>query len=427
MPDPASPPATGFPPPAAPTVAAAPGAGREFFHAPRLTGQGAAFLLLTALAGFLAFLLGSQYILLLFSLCAATLAAAGLHARLLLRGLRAVRTLGHPIFSHSSFQVTLRLSNDGLFPLTALRLVDAPRAGEHVRAASPPSLYLPLVPGRGEAEVRYMGRMFGRGRAEWDRVVVETEAPFGLFRGRVELDCASSALVYPRAVALPARLRLDALVSPSEVEVAAVHRGAEELVGLREFRPGDNPRWIHWRTSGRVPGQLLVRDFATPSTRRVLLVVDSRRLPLGARAMERRLGAAASLAASLALELLRVGSGFTLIAAAPQPLALDVTQDSRSLWEALEVLALLEPSDGLGVSELLAVLPASQCEGATVLAVTTQRHPHPPADHPDAVFFPAERPYRPAEARPPAAASATATAARRAAPRPGPRRPRRQE
>src|SRR5437660_379518 len=30
--------------------------------------------------------------------------------------------------------------------------------------------------------------------------------------------------------------------------------------GLRPFRPGDSPRWIHWRSSAR-RGELLVREF----------------------------------------------------------------------------------------------------------------------------------------------------------------------
>lgn len=45
-----------------------------------------------------------------------------------------------------------------------------------------------------------------------------------------------------------------------------------DIHGLRPFRAGDSPRWIHWRTTARV-GELMVREFDRASGPRLTIVV----------------------------------------------------------------------------------------------------------------------------------------------------------
>jgi uncharacterized protein (DUF58 family) len=53
-----------------------------------------------------------------------------------------------------------------------------------------------------------------------------------------------------------------------------VHRAAQdEFHGLRPYRPGDSPRWVHWRTSAR-RGELMVREFEDLPSENLLLVFD---------------------------------------------------------------------------------------------------------------------------------------------------------
>jgi len=52
----------------------------------------------------------------------------------------------------------------------------------------------------------------------------------------------------------------------------------EEFVGAREYRPGDNPRSIHFALSLRLaefPHQLAIREYEDPSTEDVLVVLDT--------------------------------------------------------------------------------------------------------------------------------------------------------
>jgi uncharacterized protein (DUF58 family) len=87
---------------------------------------------------------------------------------------------------------------------------------------------------------------------------------------------------------------------------ARARRG--EFESLREFRPGDDPRDIHWRTSAR-RGRCFVRQFEGNTGRLVVLALDdaqAKESPLG-RDPEAPFEAAVSLAASAALVLLRQG------------------------------------------------------------------------------------------------------------------------
>jgi uncharacterized protein (DUF58 family) len=46
-----------------------------------------------------------------------------------------------------------------------------------------------------------------------------------------------------------------------------------DYYGLREWRPGDSQRWIHWRTSAKL-GELAVRQFEQQRSRDLILVLD---------------------------------------------------------------------------------------------------------------------------------------------------------
>lgn len=361
---------------------------------PRLTRHGIAFLLLTALAGVFAVVLGSHYIFLLFAALLGMFATATLHARLMLKGVRVTRAAEHPIFSHQPFEVTLRFVNDKWLPVACLRVVDGPLSNEMVRHDAVPSGFVPLIPPQGEASLVYRARVFGRGWGEWTHTTVGTDAPFGLFRSEVELPCASRELVYPRVLPVMAQLRLEALFAPSEMDVVAGHRGNEEFVGLREFRGGDNPRWIHWKASARLPSQLLVREFDSPRIRRVVLAVESRVDPQDRRRLLRRLENSVTIAASLAGTLVRSTPMLTFVTASPEPVLVDLTPDSRSLRELLERLALLTPSQDLGIRDLLALLPPGRLEGAAVVAVTLRTEPSLLAEYPGVLMISAEQPSR---------------------------------
>src|SRR5262249_56825539 len=133
--------------------------------------------------------------------------------------------------------------------------------------------------GGGPAGLRALPGPLGRGRPGWGGLWVGSSSPFGLL-GRARLLAApEDVLVLPAL----GRLRRDRLRLPGGLEAvrrpsrhAVVTPGAQaELHGLRDYRPGDSPRAVHWRSSAR-RGRLLVREFEEPPGDELLGVLDPR-------------------------------------------------------------------------------------------------------------------------------------------------------
>jgi uncharacterized protein (DUF58 family) len=105
-----------------------------------------------------------------------------------------------------------------------------------------------------------------RGAYAWRALVAVSGYPFGLVQRRLVLAPAVPIVVLPRLGKLH-RGQLRSVLPPVGLAegrtsyAAHRHAGARaEFHGLRAFRSGDSPRWIHWRTTARC-GELMVREF----------------------------------------------------------------------------------------------------------------------------------------------------------------------
>jgi uncharacterized protein (DUF58 family) len=139
--------------------------------------------------------------------------------------------------------------------------------------------------------------------------------------------------------------------------------GQTEFHGLRAYRPGDNPRWIHWRSSAR-RGALMIREFEEYPNDDLVLLVDPSADAIYHGAPFERL---CSLAASICWEWCRQkGDHLTLLIAGPTPVCLEGPTGPTLLASALRALARLQP--------------APRDDGAATLAVLRER-PQPPTAH----------------------------------------------
>lgn len=114
-----------------------------------------------------------------------------------------------------------------------------------------------------------------RGVLEFESVVMAGADPLGLFRQVSLQPLKDKLLVLPRRYpiphfALPGSMRYQ----QGGVALAAAVGESEEFVSLREYRPGDPLRHIHWRSWARV-GKPIVKEFQDEFFVRHALILDT--------------------------------------------------------------------------------------------------------------------------------------------------------
>ena len=181
------------------------------------------------------------------------------------------------------------------------------------------------VPRMGWSETRVVGPL-RRGPVGARGWVLDSGDPLGFFRRRGPSIDSELALVLPRFMSLTSRTQ----VREVEASVAAPRAGSgTEMFGVREYRPGDPLRRIHWRSSAR-HGELIVREFEPPGAQTLGIFCDP--FPATTEAADQ----IARLAASEAWDCLSAGGRVVVWAPGAEPSRPD---QARSLWALLEWLA----------------------------------------------------------------------------------------
>lgn len=123
------------------------------------------------------------------------------------------------------------------------------------------------------ARVELVRAALKRGRFESGPVTLRSAAPFGLVRSSRVVQVVSEVTVVPSWVDLTSFPILEPSSSPSDVLHERARTGAgEEFLAVREFRPGDPLRSVHWRSTARA-GTLVVREFEQEIASRVGLLL----------------------------------------------------------------------------------------------------------------------------------------------------------
>ncbi|RMF84164.1 MAG: DUF58 domain-containing protein, partial [Nitrospinota bacterium] len=242
----------------------------------------------------------------------------------------------------------------------SLHLIDQPLPSPPSSSLFHASL-LRLAPGQ-SLSLHVQGCLTRRGQQEFQQVEIRTRFPFGFFEKSRLLTIPGSLVVLPAL----GELDLVPLLRGGEAQqqwqkVVAQRGGEEEFHSLREYRSGDNPRRIHWRSSARQQ-RLMVREFEQEERPAVSILLDTRLSGQPTPQEQAALETAISFAATLTLRLLERGFQVTLAAYTPHLTVQTVSGGPQKALPVLKTLALLVPNRERGIGELYQevrpVLPA---------------------------------------------------------------------
>jgi uncharacterized protein (DUF58 family) len=263
-------------------------------------------------------------------------------------------------------RATLRARRSGGLVAAGIEAVD------HV-AGRPVPVLLPRM-GRGRtAAVDYQIPTDRRGVLDIGPLDLHRRALAGLAGRRAVLGGTVRVRVLPRV--LPVRgMPYGVRRGHAGVDERVPH-GGTDLVGLREYAPGDDLRRLHWATSART-GTLMVREDADPSIAQLTLLIDDRAASYPDGDIEDAVEVAASLAVAAAenehgVRLLTVCGQLDITELATPGLPVGVA--ARSLVSALAEVAALdadtEPAPlPVAALDVVVVLTGARADLAALLA-----------------------------------------------------------
>src|SRR2546426_1091854 len=134
---------------------------------------------------------------------------------------------------------------------------------------------VPTVPSRTTVEVRVTATPRRRGRARFLGVSVARPDPLGLVRALRQHDLPDALVILPKRYPLPPlQLPGTRRYQPGGITLASSVGDSEEFLSLREYRPGDPLKRIHWRSWARA-GKPIVREYQDEFFVRHGLVLDT--------------------------------------------------------------------------------------------------------------------------------------------------------
>lgn len=114
-----------------------------------------------------------------------------------------------------------------------------------------------------------------RGKLVFDSVLLKRADPLHLFYALMRHRLYGEIIALPQRFAVPRlQWRSERHFHPGGLTLAATVGDSEEFMGLREYRPGDPLRHIHWRSFARL-GEPVVKEFQDEYFDRHALLLDT--------------------------------------------------------------------------------------------------------------------------------------------------------
>ncbi|WP_234322766.1 DUF58 domain-containing protein [Streptomyces sp. NRRL S-350] len=311
-----------------------------------LTTRGRSFLAAGITAVVCAYLLDQDALLRVGVLLAALpLAAVVVVANTRYRVASGRRLSPHRAVAGQEARVHLRLDNVSRVPTGLLLLEDkvpyvlGPR----------PRFVLDRVEPRGHREVSYRVRSDLRGRYPLGPLQLRLADPFGMCEVTRAFTASDVLTVVPRIQALPYVRLSGEWLGQGESHSRTLALAGDDDVILREYRPGDDLRRVHWRSTARY-GELMVRREEQPQRARATVLLDTREIGHRGSGPASSFEWAVSCAASVTAHLLERGYQTRLLTdtglSVPGPGGGDRSSAADVSGLVLDALAVADLSDG---------------------------------------------------------------------------------
>ena len=253
-----------------------------------------------------------------------------------LRRLHFSRRMPERVGAGEAFHLSLTVANNRRFMASWLLVVSdrVHIVGRPAREGTEVEVRLPYVAPHSKETVSYRLCLTTRGIHEFGPIRVSTRFPLGLMVAKRTHLVRDTLLVFPRLgrmtqswVRLMHGDRAGNLASRGRKGLTEA-----EFYGLREWRPGDSQRWVHWRTSARL-SEPVVRQFEQQPKAEVGMLVDLWLPPNPTEQQKLELEMTISFAASAIAELGREGNA---------RLTVVLSQDSLACWTGSATSALAD-------------------------------------------------------------------------------------
>ena len=209
---------------------------------------------------------------------------------------------------------------------------------------------LDTIPGRETIKMSAFLQSGQRGEYILKPSFASSDFPFGIIKWTCRKDSKQRILVYPsyqplNSVQLPVNSRFQ----KEGVSLVSSVGESMEFHACREFRTGDNPKYIHWPSTAR-KNELIVREFQEEYLCRIALIVDtfipskSSFFKLSTKKFIPEFEAALSLTAALSHYLAHGDYIVDIFAAGSDVYHFKGGRSLAQLDQILDILACLEPN-----------------------------------------------------------------------------------
>lgn len=187
-----------------------------------------------------------------------------------------------------------------------------------------------------------------RGFFDLKQVVLIGGDPAGLFSRFRRYRLPAEVMVGPeivRLTELPVHLEGRAILSP-EGRPLGISGSGQEFFGIREYRPSDELRFIHWKSTA-AKRRLMVKEFEAGSLDQVTVILDSEKKHVGADPEENNFEFLLKIAGSIFSSLSDMYCRVQFITFTAGGEKLRIRGDASSVYsELLNALAVVQPGRG---------------------------------------------------------------------------------